>query len=163
MKKLHLIRHAKSSWANEALADIDRPLNSRGSEACRTMAPQMVQAGCPFEPVFCSPARRAQSTIEQLAQHLLDREISWQTDDELYTFDANALLKWCRNLDDSLLEAVVVGHNAAMTDLCNQIGDRFIKNVPTCGYVQLVFAQNSWQDLSAGSGKLLSFLKPKMF
>lgn len=163
MKKLHLIRHAKSSWASDSLADVDRPLNPRGWEACRTMAPQMVKAGCPFEAVFCSPALRAQSTIERIAQHLPDRDISWRTDNALYTFDAQELLGWCRKLDDSRLEVVVVGHNAAITDLCNQMGDRFIENVPTCGYVQLAFEQKSWRDLSAGSGKLLSFLKPKMF
>lgn len=171
MKKLHLIRHAKSGWASSALADIDRPLNSRGLEACRIMAAQMVRAGCPFDPVFCSPALRAQSTIEQIAQHLPDRDISWQTDNALYTFDAQDLLSWCCNLDDSRSESVIVGHNDAITDLCNWLGDtpqewpchRFIENVPTCGYVQLAFEQTSWRDLSAGSGKLLSFLKPKMF
>ena len=171
MKKLHLIRHAKSSWANAALADIDRPLSPPGLEACQIMALQMVRAGCPFDPVFCSPALRAQSTIEQIAQQLPEREVGWQTDSALYTFEAQALLRWCRKLDNSLLEVAIVGHNAAMTDFCNQMGEtpqewpcqRLIENVPTCGYVQLAFEQDAWQDLSAGSGKLISFLTPKMF
>ena len=30
MKTLLILRHAKSSWSNPGLADIDRPLNKRG-------------------------------------------------------------------------------------------------------------------------------------
>lgn len=67
MKRLHLIRHAKSSWSSGSLADIDRPLNQRGLKSCVLMAPQIVKAGCSFEHVFCSPAVRAQSTLENLA------------------------------------------------------------------------------------------------
>lgn len=70
MKKLHLIRHAKSSWSNGALADIDRPLNQRGLRSCALMAEQIAKAGCSFEHIFCSPAVRAQSTIENLTQAL---------------------------------------------------------------------------------------------
>ncbi|MGB7251195.1 MAG: histidine phosphatase family protein [Phormidesmis sp.] len=163
MKKLHLIRHAKSSWADDSLADIDRPLNPRGVKSCRVMAAQIVKAGCGFEHVFCSPAVRAQSTIEQISQNLPDREIVWQLDDALYTFDAQDLLRWCRGLDNALSEVVVVGHNNAMTDFCNEVGDRPIENLPTCGYVQLAFGRGAWQDLSTGSAERLSFLKPKMF
>ncbi|MEL6556492.1 MAG: histidine phosphatase family protein, partial [Cyanobacteria bacterium J06621_11] len=64
MKKLHFIRHAKSSWRNAYLADIDRPLNERGVRSCQVMAAQIVKAGCPLDNIFCSPAVRAQSTIE---------------------------------------------------------------------------------------------------
>lgn len=32
MKKLFIIRHAKSDWSNEALDDYDRPLNERGKK-----------------------------------------------------------------------------------------------------------------------------------
>ena len=171
MKKLHLIRHAKSSWADSGMADVDRPLNQRGLRSCPVMAEQIVKAGCPFEQIFCSPAVRAQSTIEQISQHLAERDISWQTDDELYTFDVRALLSWCQRLDDAILpgrasvnaQPIIVAHNPALTELCNLLGDHPIENLPTCGYVQLAFQLDSWKELSAGSGELLSFLKPKMF
>ncbi|MEL7492728.1 MAG: histidine phosphatase family protein, partial [Cyanobacteria bacterium J06554_11] len=115
MKKLHLIRHAKSSWNNSYLADIDRPLNRRGVKACQIMAPQIAKAGCTFETVFCSPAVRAQATIEGIAQALSSQAITWQTDDRLYTFEARALFSWCQALDEVLSEVVVVGHNSAIT------------------------------------------------
>lgn len=163
MKKLHLIRHAKSSWADASLADIQRPLNARGLKSCGIMAPHLIEAGCGFEHLFCSPARRAQATIEQLCQHLPDREMSWQLDDALYTFDSRDLLAWCRDLDEAMSEVVIVGHNPAITDLCNELSDRYIENLPTCGYAQLGYHRGLWRDLSAGTTELLSVLTPKMF
>lgn len=167
MKKLHLIRHAKSSWSSGLRADIDRPLNQRGLRSCPIMAEQIVKAGCQFNSVFCSPAVRAQSTIEQIAQHLAnrgaDREIVWQADEALYTFEVQALLEWCRGLDDAIAQPVIVAHNPALTDLCNLLGDRPIENLPTCGYVQLAFNRSTWKELAADTAELTSFLTPKMF
>lgn len=163
MKKLHLIRHAKSSWDNSYLADIDRPLNERGMRSCQIMAAPIADAGCPFTAVFCSPAVRAQSTIEQISEALTDREIDWQVDSALYTFAFQDLLEWCKGLDDAIAEVVIVGHNPAMTDFINEMSDRTIDNLPTCSYAQLWFEDLSWQTLSVGSAQLVSFLKPKMF
>ncbi|MEM9946087.1 MAG: histidine phosphatase family protein [Cyanobacteria bacterium P01_D01_bin.36] len=177
MKRLHLIRHAKSSWSSGAIADIERPLNKRGLKSCALMAEQMVKAGCPFEPIFCSPAVRAQSTIENIAykiealsasskalQEKLGRsEVTWQTDPALYTFEMQDLLAWCQQLNNSFSEAVVVGHNSALTDFVNTVSDQHLDNLPTCGYVQLLLNIEKWQDLSSGTGEVLSLLTPKMF
>ncbi|MGC1216503.1 MAG: histidine phosphatase family protein [Phormidesmis sp.] len=183
MKKLHLIRHAKSNSSDGTLADIDRPLNSRGLEACRLMAVQILKAGCQFENVFCSPALRTQTTIEQIAQQLSQenshsqtvhpqavhpQKIQWTIDNALYAFEAAPLMAWCQTLDDQMKEVVIVGHNNALTDFINQIvrgqnGKRAIANLPTCGYAQLALGDIAWSDLSAGTAELLSFLRPKMF
>jgi len=185
MKKLHLIRHAKSSWSDRALSDIDRPLNQRGLRSCALMAEQIVKAGCSFEHVFCSPALRAQSTIENIAQHLnlaaggegdnsltsgppsskslRHRQIEWHTDPALYTFVMTDLLAWCQQLDNSLSEVVIVGHNSAMTDFVNAIGNQPLGNLPTCGYVQLALQIEDWRALSPGAGDTISLLTPKMF
>lgn len=166
MKKLHLIRHAKSSWSDETLPDIERPLNKRGLKSCPIMAQQIRKAGCSFEHVFCSPAVRAQTTIEHIAHHLKvehDLAITWKVDRALYTFEAENLLTWCRTLNDAITEVVIVGHNNAITDFTNQVGDHTVDNVPTCGYVQLALHNPKWAELSANSAELMSFLKPKMF
>jgi len=167
MKTLHLIRHAKSSWESVTLTDIDRPLNARGLASCEVMAPKIVEAGCQFEHTFCSVARRAQLTIEHIAMALSEQgvldELSWSVERSLYTFESKDLMRWCQALDDALAEVVIVGHNNALTDFCNAVGDRAIKNVPTCAYVQLAIDIERWQDLSADSAGITSFLKPKMF
>ncbi|MCE2030288.1 SixA phosphatase family protein [Sessilibacter corallicola] len=162
MKKIHLIRHAKSSWKDASLADIDRPLNKRGIKACDLMARAILDAGCNFKHVYCSTAVRAQSTITLIDHSLSDIKVSWQLTDELYTFDSKQLYKWFRLLDDSIQEVVIIGHNPALTDFCNKLSNSYIENIPTCGYVQLnAKAHSAWKDLSAGSFNLAEFITPK--
>ena len=43
MKKLYLVRHAKSSWENNNLKDIERPLNKRGEKDAPLMGQLMNQ------------------------------------------------------------------------------------------------------------------------
>ncbi|MEO1620603.1 MAG: histidine phosphatase family protein [Cyanobacteria bacterium J06632_3] len=162
MKKLHLIRHAKSGWPSSNMADIERPLNQRGVEACAVMAEQIVKAGCSFEHVFCSAAVRTQATLENISQHL-EQPILWKVDQALYTFESSDLWTWCRALDEQMAEVVIVGHNNALTDFVNEIGDQSIDNVPTCGYVQIVLPGVPWQAITQHSGTVASFLRPKMF
>jgi phosphohistidine phosphatase len=162
MKTLHLIRHAKSSWSDSSLHDSERPLNARGRNACKLMAHPIVDAGCSFENVSCSMARRAQLTIEGLAAALPDRDIAWDVDDDLYTFGWQGLLRWIRQRNDNLNTVVLVGHNPAITDFSNVIGDGDISNVPTCGYVQLQLNADEWRQVGPSSGRIVTFLTPKM-
>lgn len=161
MKHLFLLRHAKSSWKQPQLEDIARPLNARGKRACATMAPHIV--GDDFHHVYCSPARRAQATIEGVAATQRPGEIVWQIEDALYTFDADDVLQFCRELDDHTASAVIVGHNPALTDFCNDLTEAGIENIPTCGYVAMQLAIDSWRDLNSGCGTLQEFLYPKLY
>ncbi len=160
MKTLHLIRHAKAYSGDSSSSDIDRPLNDQGKRACATMAQRIVDAGCDFNHVFCSTANRAQQTIAWINQALEDKNIEWSLDDQLYTFDSQEILRWCRKLGDSLNDVVIVGHNPAMTEFCNYVGDRYIENMPTCGYAKLEIASESWNDLEEDAAKLVTFLAP---
>lgn len=164
MKTIHLIRYAKSSWDDESLADIDRPLNQRGIRACRVMAPHIRDAGCRFDHVFCSPAVRARSTIELLGKALPDVDVRWQIAKELYTFESDDLLAWCRKLDESFADVVIIGHNPALTDFCHALGDRHLNKIPTCGYVRLAARrQGRWQEFADIPFEVTAFLKPRQW
>ncbi|MCW5201435.1 MAG: histidine phosphatase family protein [Candidatus Electrothrix communis] len=161
MKIIHLIRHAKSSWNDDSLTDIARPLNKRGKKTCRFMAQHIADTGCCFEHIFCSPAVRAQSTIERISKSL-NADLQWQTAEQLYTFDSEFLFDWCRTLDESITEPLIIGHNSALTDFCNALSNSTVKNIPTCGYTQLSMSKDcSWQKLAEGSAELTVFLRPK--
>jgi len=163
MKKIHLIRHAKSSWENAFLTDIDRPLNPRGIRTCQFMAAEIFAAGCRFENVFCSPALRAQATIELLDKHLSSVRIQWQTDERLYSFNSRDLHQWFSSLDEVMSEVVIIGHNPTFTDFCNELAiNSKIENIPTCGYVQLVTEmEDTWKEVSNASFEVVTFLRPK--
>lgn len=161
MKTVHLIRHAKSSWDHPGLSDSERPLNDRGIRSCKIMAQPIWDAGCRFENVFCSRAKRTQLTIQGLADALPGKSIEWQVEDALYTFSGRALLDWVNLLSEDLENVLLIGHNPATTDFCNGMANAGIPNVPTCGYAQIRFPQTKWVDLTVGSGTLAAFLTPK--
>ncbi len=162
MKKIHLLRHAKSDWGNASLADIDRPLNARGIRTARGMAEVLVKVGCTFEHVFCSPVVRAQSTITLISDALPKVDIQWQTESALYTFESPHLQRWFQSLDETIDELLVIGHNPAFTNFCNARSNGKITNIPTCGYVQLHAKEPStWDEVANTSFEVSAFLEPK--
>lgn len=163
MKYLHLIRHAKSSWRDPGVPDVNRPLNKRGRASCKLMAEKIAQSGCTFDHVYSSPAIRAKSTIERILEELAITSNSYRTDDQLYTFDHMDLVYWLRELEDETSSIVIIGHNPAFTELNNYLASEELENIPTCGYVQLILDIESWRDIRANSGKQSVFIYPKMF
>ncbi|WP_320044756.1 histidine phosphatase family protein [uncultured Desulfobacter sp.] len=165
MKTLHLIRHAKSSWKDEQLADIDRPLAPRGIRACAVMASEIAKTGCNFSNVFTSPAQRATETIERIAGYLKNISFTWTISEKLYTFSAHELLAFCRNdLPENINQAVIVGHNPAFHNFCNRMmTGPPLKKMPTCAYARLEMDANAWNRIGPGTMRLTAFLTPKMF
>src|SRR5690554_8069325 len=108
MKHLFLIRHAKSSWAAEGLADRDRPLNNRGERHVQLLA-KALQPRAVFQSsdVFASDATRARQPARGIlpADFPSDR---FHIDPGLYTFDFKRLLEWLKKLDDSIDRKSVV-------------------------------------------------------
>lgn len=161
IKRLHLIRHAKSDWNHPTLNDVERPLNAQGFLATKVMAPHIVDAGCDFKNVYTSPAVRACTTIENIASHLPGRFIDWHIDDRLYTFNAGDFLDWCHDLSDDINDVTIVGHNPAITEFTNRMCGTDIVNVPTCAYIQMEY-DGGWKDLDQNTAKRTKFLTPKM-
>lgn len=164
MKTLHLIRHAKSSWKDESLADIDRPLAPRGILACAVMAPEIAKAGCDFFNIFTSPAARAGETIERIADNLKKVSFTWTVAKKLYTFSVHDLLEFCRDdLPANIDQAVIVGHNPALHDFCNRMTDTTLEKLPTCAYARLELDAKAWGFIGPGRMRLTALLTPKMF
>jgi phosphohistidine phosphatase len=163
MKTLHLIRHAKSSWDDSGLSDIDRPLAQRGINDCKVMASPLIKAGWNHLNIYCSQAQRALLTIAGLANALPGLKIEWKIDSELYTFSAGVLIDWLSQLNDEYNEITIVGHNPALTELINRLSGSRLDNLPTCGYAQLSAGMNSWSQTRKSSFKLKQLIKPKMF
>ncbi|MFC5585479.1 SixA phosphatase family protein [Nitratireductor kimnyeongensis] len=70
MKELLLLRHAKSSWDDPSLADIERPLAPRGRRAAPLMGREILRRGWSPDYVLVSPARRAQQTWRLVAAEI---------------------------------------------------------------------------------------------
>ena len=70
MKKLFLIRHAKSSHDDLKMKDIDRTLNNRGKEDAPMMGKILKEKGVKPDLIFSSPAVRALETAKFFSKEL---------------------------------------------------------------------------------------------
>ena len=88
MKRLHLLRHAKSSWEAPVAADIDRPLAPRGRRASADLARWLAASDVRPDLALCSTAVRARETLDAVLGAFPDRpDVVY--DDALYG-EANA-------------------------------------------------------------------------
>lgn len=169
MKRLHFLRHAKSSWDAPELEDFERPLAERGERAGAAMAKALAERGVRVDQVLVSTARRTRQTFDALCP-LFDG-VPVVFEQRLYVFSAAKLLDRLRELPDNLSAVLVVGHNPALQELSialtesqepqtpdlSALRDKF----PTAAYALVSCAVEHWGDLAPGVGRLDAFVRPK--
>ncbi len=162
MKRLFLIRHAKSSWGEPDVADIDRPLNSRGKRDAPVMGERLrKEHRAQPDLILSSPAKRALRTAKIIAKEIDYAEEKIEIRDSLYASGVQAMLNVIKYLDDSLDEVMLFGHNPDLTAMAHFLSNRQVDNIPTCGIFCVDFDIQSWQDLKTGKGIFKFFDYPK--
>lgn len=161
MKKVYIIRHAKSSWSDEEIDDFDRPLNKRGRTNAPFMAELLKKQNIVPDLIISSPALRAKSTAEIIAKKLnYKKEIVYESD--IYESDVATLHNIFTNIDNENGTVFLFGHNPELNMLAEMyVG--FDENIPTCGILEVEFECERWRDISAENAKLVSFEYPKKY
>lgn len=179
MKRLHFLRHAKSSWSSPELEDFDRPLAERGQRAAAAMAQALAGRGLRVDLVLVSPARRSRQTFDALCP-LFDG-VPVRFEQCLYVFSAARLLDRLREVPDEVASVLVIGHNPAMHELAMALTDRqenerpegeregpppdalsgLRDKFPTAAYALMSCAIDHWGDLAPGVGRLDAFIRPR--
>lgn len=162
MKKVYFIRHAKSSWDDPGLSDIERPLNGRGLRDGPFMAKMLKGKKVQPDKLISSPANRAFTTATFFAKELKIPEKAIVVRKEIYHAYPEEVLDIIRNLSDSDDVVLLFGHNPCFTSLANQFSKEYIPNVPTCGIVKVEADVNKWKDFEK-KGKLKAFYFPKQY
>ena len=169
MKRLLLLRHAKSSWKNAALSDFDRPLNRRGRKAAPTMGAYLAAEGLRPDRVLCSAALRAEETWDRLKPRL-DGEVPVKTFRSLYLASPARLLEVVQRQPNDLACLLVIGHNPGIANLARRLAGpgssaealaRLAGNFPTAGLAELTFEGRSWSDIAPGLAGLVRIVAPK--
>jgi phosphohistidine phosphatase len=166
MATLHLLRHAKSSWADEDLTDHERPLAPRGRRAATAIAEHLREHGVAPELVLCSSARRARETLELVAPGLgpVARVL---IEDGLYGATAEDLLDRLHEVPASTASVMLVGHNPAMQDLALALAapgaevERLRAKFPTGAFATLRITAGGWADLHRRGAELVDLLLPR--
>ena len=158
MKRLILIRHAKSSWELD-ITHIYRPLSPRGIEDANLLSKELLNYKIQPNAIFSSPANRALHTAMIFCRQLYFPLERFQVTAELYDFSGNDVLGFIKNLGSDLNTVMVFGHNHAFTYIANSLGNTYIDNVPTSGLVHLQFQVDDWSSVAKGTTKQTIFPK----
>lgn len=156
MKRLTLLRHAKSSWADPGQPDFQRPLNRRGERDAPEMGRRLKLAGARPSLILSSPAARALATARQVADALGYPREFLQTDEALYLASSERLRQIVALQDDRYRDVLVVGHNPGITAFANEISDADVDNLATGALVVVDLRIDTWQALMhTGRGSCL--------
>ncbi len=161
MKKLLLLRHAKSDWHTGAETDLDRPLNKRGRKSAPIMGQRLAERGCAPDLIISSPAQRARETAEIIASQLRQAEVDIAYNPLIYGADLETLIQLVYELDDELENIILVGHNPGLSELGQWLSDDAPEWIPTCGMLALEMAIDCWRNASKGCAYLAGYNYPK--
>lgn len=160
MKEIYVLRHAKSSWDNSNLSDFERPLADRGISDAKKMSKFLKDMDLNIDKVLCSNALRAKETFDLTADGF-NFEIDKATyTDKLYFGDTTNIIKDLKELDESLKNILIVGHNPTLHYLVELLTNKPIDRFTTCN-LAIISHDGEWISLSSQQCRLRSLIKPK--
>jgi len=159
MKTLFLLRHAKSSWKDEDLADFERPLNDRGRKAAELIGNFIAKQNVTIDLVISSPAVRARETIE-LVLRASKRSPELRFDQRVYEASPTRLLEITSQIEEDRKSVLLVGHNPGMEELLALLVG-VEQHMPTASLAQVVLGSKKWDKILGEKGVLESFVKAK--
>jgi phosphohistidine phosphatase len=168
MRRLMLLRHAKTERAEPGERDRDRKLTKRGRGDAPSVGAYMARHGLAPDLALVSPARRAEQTWELVAEAFAKppRRVE---DERIYNANPERLLALIGETRGAR-SLVVVGHNPGLHDLAVLLiasGDvetreRITEKLPTAGLVVIDLPVNDWALVHPRAGRLERFVTPRL-
>jgi len=167
MRKLFLLRHAKSSWDDPVLADFDRPLSRRGREAAARVAIFAKRYDLVPDLALVSTAKRTRETWDTLAEVMPTVPVSFEPG--LYAAGQSDLQRRLRQIDSGINTVILVAHNPGLERLADFLGngqgdpealDRIARKYPTGALAELTLDIASWDEVACGCGRITRFTRP---
>ncbi|MEM6439298.1 MAG: histidine phosphatase family protein [Pseudomonadota bacterium] len=168
MRRLILMRHAKSSWGDPDQYDIDRPLNARGRLAATLMGAWLADEGLAPDHALLSPAVRVEQTWARLAASGGFKAASTVVD-RLFHADPDTARAALQDADPEAQTVLLLGHEPGSTALLRHLSDgsesggcrRAYEKFPTAALAVLELQAKRWADLAKGGARCVRFVCPK--
>jgi phosphohistidine phosphatase len=155
MKTLYIVRHAKSSWEYDGIADIDRPLKKRGIKDAHLLSNHLSETLKKPDVFVTSSANRALHTAIIFCENFGYPMANLKIKRQLYSFSDGYLVKTIKALDDSFDSAIIFSHDHGINTFVNKYGSKPIAHVPTCGVIGLEFDTAHWKSIKKGKTILI--------
>lgn len=164
VKRLIVVRHAKSSWDDPSLPDHDRPLSRRGTKASVVLGHWLLDNGyLPGEIVSSTAGRCKQSCLHIAAILGTDPELVWNRN--LYLANAETLLSVVKTARRSVV--MLLAHNPGIGEFARRILGGILPDhekfdqYPTGATTVCDVDIGSWALLDWGAGRCHSFVVPR--
>ncbi len=146
MKKLVLVRHAKSSWKYN-VSDLERPLSKRGKNDANLMSKLLNDLSINIDCVFSSISTRTKETAKIF---LNNKNKSIIESPDLYDFSGQKVDLFIKKMDNKLNTVMIFSHNNSCSNLIFKYAN-INQHVPTCGILIFDFDVSLWSDIELGS------------
>ncbi len=160
MKRLLLMRHAKSSWDAGGLADFDRPLNDRGLRDAPRMGQHLREQKLRPGLVLSSPAERARQTAALVVEAARFKSARLRHDERIYEADAARLIEVVTQLEEDAETVLLVGHNPGMEQLLQLLTGE-TRRMTTAAVALVALDIEKWSKAREHSGRLEWHVRPK--
>jgi len=159
MLTLYLLRHAKSSWADESMRDFDRPLANRGREACAIIGELIAEKGIDFDLVLVSTAVRTRETLDLIKQRAkFNGEVRY--DERIYEATTSQLLEVISEIENDRESVLLVGHNPGIEDLLALLTRRHVR-ITTANFAKIDINVPTWSANLVNNGTLDWIIRPE--
>ena len=120
MKRLLILRHAKSSWADAALQDWQRPLNDRGRRDAPRVGEWLRERAIVPDLIISSDAVRARTTAQAVSLAAgYTRDIV--VEPSLYHAKVEDVLDVLNHVPDEPHTVLIVGHNPGLENVVRRL------------------------------------------
>jgi phosphohistidine phosphatase len=160
MKKVLLVRHAKSSWDNTTVKDFDRPLNERGLHDAPAMAKRLLKSDIQIDAFISSTALRAITTCNFFAK-AYGKEKDIITYRDLYNAQPVIFAKVIKAAADKFNSIAIFAHNPGITEFANSLTATRVDDMPTCGIFAVQADIGHWKDFEKAEKQFWFFDYPK--
>lgn len=162
MKTLYIVRHAKSSWKNPDLSDVERPLLEKGKKRTRRVVEYLINNEISPDLIISSHAERATETAAIIAHALNYDKDRILIDRSLYYGNSETLRRLFFDLPSDANSLMIVGHNPTMTNFANIFIDKKLEWLPTSAVMALKFNAGNWLNVLNTKPEIVFYIYPSL-
>ena len=172
MRRLLLLRHAKTEPSEPGKEDLSRVLVERGRQDSAKMGAYMATHKLTPDCVILSPAARSQQTWQHMAGAKARASAAppdTKTLERIYDASAHDIIAAIAEQPADVEALLIVGHNPGLHEAAlaliasGSVDARELlrEGLPTTGLVVIDFQFDTWGKLHPQSGRLERFVTPK--
>lgn len=158
MKRIYFLRHAKAE--KTAKNDLKRELSDKGKDDIKNLSKRLKKDNIKIDIIFTSNANRAVKTAK-----ILTNNIKFKGEiiivEEFYGKNYEFYFNFIKAIPNNFENILIIGHNPAITEICEFLSGMVISNVPTCGFLSLEFENLNFNEIEKNSGQITLFKSPK--